>query len=287
MTRGKGEGGKGKGGKGEAGKGEAGRAKPRKRFGQHFLEPAWVVKVIGAIAPSKDQAFLEIGPGRGALTRPLAERAGRVVAIEIDRDLASALEREAIPNLRVVQSDFLDVDLGKVLRDEPRPLRVAANLPYNVSSPILFRVLGAADEGRAFADATLMLQKEVADRLVAKPGRKEYGALAIQVALTADVEHLLTLPPGAFRPPPKVTSAVVRLRFRPPSVDVGDPGVFERIVRGMFLQRRKTVSNALRPVADSLGHSSAELLERARVDGRLRPEALTLDQIARLSRAVL
>ena len=132
-----------------------------------------------------------------------------------------------------------------------------------------------------------MLQKEVADRLVAKPGRKEYGALAIQVALTADVEHLLTLPPGAFRPPPKVTSAVVRLRFRPPSVDVGDPGVFERIVRGMFLQRRKTVSNALRPVADSLGHSSAELLERAQVDGRLRPEALTLDQIARLSRAVL
>jgi 16S rRNA (adenine1518-N6/adenine1519-N6)-dimethyltransferase len=259
----------------------------RKRFGQHFLEPAWVTKVIGAIAPAKDQAFLEIGPGRGALTRPLAERAGRVVAIEIDRDLASALEREAIPNLRVVQSDFLDANLREVLRGEPRPLRVAGNLPYNVSSPILFTLLGAADEGRAFADATLMLQKEVADRLVATPGRKAYGALAIQVGLTADVEQLLTLPPGAFRPPPKVTSAVVRLRFRPPSVDVGDPKVFERIVRGMFLQRRKTVSNALRPVADSLGHSSAELLERARVDGRLRPEALTLDQIARLSRAVL
>ena len=132
-----------------------------------------------------------------------------------------------------------------------------------------------------------MLQKEVADRLVAKPGRKEYGVLAVQVALTADVEHLLTLPPGAFRPPPKVTSAVVRLRFRPPVVDVGDPRVFERIVRGMFLQRRKTVANALRPVADALGHRSAELLERAEVDGKLRPEALTLDQIARLSRAVL
>jgi len=122
---------------------------------------------------------------------------------------------------------------------------------------------------------------------VAKPGRKAYGALAIQVALTADVEHLLTLPPGAFRPPPKVTSAVVRLKFRPAAVDVGDRRAFERIVRGIFLQRRKTLANALRPVADALGLSSAQLLERAEVDGRLRPEALTLDAIARLSRAVL
>ena len=262
-------------------------ANARKRFGQHFLEPAWVAKVINTIAPTTDQTFLEIGPGRGALTRPLAARAGRVVAIEIDRDLAASLAREPIPNLRVLQSDFLEVDLEEALRGEPRPLRVAGNLPYNVSSPILFRLLGAADEGRFCSDATLMLQKEVADRLVARPGRKEYGVLAIQVALRADVTHLLTLPPGAFRPPPKVTSAVVRLRFRPPAVDVGDSRVFERIVRGMFLQRRKTIANALRPVADSLGLSSAELLERAQVDGRLRPEALTLDDIARLSRAVL
>ena len=107
------------------------------------------------------------------------------------------------------------------------------------------------------------------------------------MALTADVEQLLTLPPGAFRPPPKVTSAVVRLRFRPTAIDVGDPRVFERIVRGIFLQRRKTVANALRPVADGLGRGTAELLERAQVDGKLRPEALTLDEIARLSRAVL
>jgi len=262
-------------------------ASARKRFGQHFLEAAWVAKLIGAIAPTQDQTFLEIGPGRGALTRPLAARAGRVVAIEIDRDLAALLERESIQNLRVLQSDFLDVDLRATLADERRPLRVAGNLPYNVSSPILFRLLGAADEGRFFSDATLMLQKEVADRLVARPGRKEYGALAIQVTLLADVDHLLTLPPGAFRPPPKVTSAVVRLRFRPPAVDVGDPKVFERIVRGMFLQRRKTVANALRPVADSLGRSSGELLERAQVDGTLRPEALTVHDIARLSRAVL
>lgn len=261
--------------------------RPRKRFGQHFLEAAWVAKVIEALHATKEDTFLEIGPGRGALTRPLAARAGRVVGVEIDRDLAAALADERIPNLRVIQSDVLDVDLREALRGEPRPLRVAGNLPYNVSSPILFALLASADDGRFFSDATLMLQKEVADRLVATPGRKEYGALAIQVALTADVELLLTLPPGAFRPPPKVTSAVVRLRFRPPTVDVGDRRIFERIVRGIFLQRRKTLANALRPVADSLGHQAADLLERAQVDGRLRPEALTLDQIASLSRAVL
>lgn len=259
----------------------------RKRFGQHFLEAAWVTKVIDALHATSSDTFLEIGPGRGALTRPLAARAGRVIAVEIDRDLAAALANEHLPNVRVVQADFLDVDLRDALRDEPRPLRVAGNLPYNVSSPILFALLGAADEGRFFSDATLMLQKEVASRLAARPGRKEYGALAIQVGLTAEVEHLLTLPPGAFRPPPKVTSAVVRLRFRSPRVDVGDRRVFERLVRGIFLQRRKTLANALRPVADSFGRPAAELLERAEVDGRLRPEALTIDDIARLSRAVL
>src|SRR5262249_38817610 len=153
------------------------------------------------------------------------------------------------PNLRVIQSDFLDLDLETALADERRPLRVVGNLPYNVSSPILFTLLKAADDGRCLSDATLMLQKEVADRLAAIPGGKDYGALSIQAALTADVDHMLTLPPGAFRPPPKVTSAVVRLRFRPPVVDVGDPQVFERIVRGIFLQRRKTLANALRPVA--------------------------------------
>jgi 16S rRNA (adenine1518-N6/adenine1519-N6)-dimethyltransferase len=210
-----------------------------------------------------------------------------VIGIEIDRDLAGLLTGQQIPNLRVIESDFLDIDLAEALRGESHPIRVVGNLPYNVSSPILFALLRAADGGRLFRDATLMLQKEVADRLIATPGHKEYGVLAIQVALIADVERVFTLPPGAFRPPPKVTSAVVRLRFRPPTVDVGDPKVFERIVRGVFLQRRKTLANALRPVADSLGQSTAEMIERAQVDGTLRPEALTLEAIARLSRAVL
>ncbi len=262
-------------------------SRPRKRFGQHFLEPVWVAKGVDAIDPGPDDTFLEIGPGRGALTRTLAKRAGHVIAVEIDRDLATVLAGENIPNLRVIQSDFLELGLETALNDERQPLRVAGNLPYNVASPILFTLLKAADGGRLFSDAMLMLQKEVAARLVAKPGGKDYGALAIQVALSADVDHLLTLPPGAFRPPPKVTSAVVHLRFRPPAIDVGDPRVFERIVRGIFLQRRKTLANALRPVAETFGHPAEQLLEHAGIDGRQRPEALTLADIARLSRAVL
>src|SRR5262249_15216095 len=159
---------------------------PRKRFGQHFLEAPWVARIIDSLNAQPTDTFLEIGPGRGALTRPLAARAGRVVAVEIDRDLANLLAGEQVSNLSVIQSDFLDLDLGEALQDERHPLRVAGNLPYNISSPILFKLLHAADEGRTFSDATLMLQKEVADRLVAAPGRKEYGVLAIQVALIAD-----------------------------------------------------------------------------------------------------
>lgn len=260
---------------------------PRKRFGQHFLEPAWVAKLVDAVRPSSTDTFLEIGPGRGALTRPLAARVGRIVAVEIDRDLAAALPSTVPANVQVVEGDFLEVDVAALLSGDRRPVRVIGNLPYNVSSPIVFRLLDAADEGRTFSDATLMLQKEVADRLVASPGTKNYGALAIQVALLADVERLLTLPPGAFRPPPKVTSAVVRLRFRPAAEDVGNRQTFERVVRGIFLQRRKTLLNAFKPVADSMGRSSAEVLERAGVDPGRRPETLTLPEIARVCRAVL
>jgi len=263
-----------------------GSGQARKRFGQHFLEPAWVVKLVDALDAHRDDTFLEIGPGRGALTVPLAARVHRLVAIEIDRDLAAALPSR-VPDADIVRADFLDVDLVELLRNESTPVRVVGNLPYNVASPILFKLLHDANEGRLLRDATLMLQKEVADRLVAKPGSDGYGALAIQVALLADADRVLSLPPGAFRPPPKVRSAVVRLRFRPPAVDVGDRATFEKLVRGLFLQRRKTLANALKPVADSAARSTADLIERARVDGKKRPEALTLDDFARLARAML
>ena len=259
----------------------------RKRFGQHFLEKPWVDKLIASLDATPDDTFLEIGPGRGALTKPLAPLVRQLVAIEIDRDLAAALPAELPSNARVVAGDFLDVNLDTLLGDAPLPARVVGNLPYNVASPILFKLLDAADEGRRFCDATLMLQKEVVDRLAAKPGTADYGSLAIQVALVADVERVLTLPPGAFRPPPKVTSAVVRLRFHPPTVAVGDRKMFEKIVRGVFLQRRKTLANALRPVASALGRSASELLERAGLDGSRRPEELSVAEMARLSQVAV
>lgn len=259
----------------------------RKRFGQHFLEPAWGARLIAAVGPSADDAFLEIGSGRGALTLPLAERAGRVIAVELDRDLAANLAARAPANVRLVQSDFLDVNLPQLLQDEQRPVRVVGNLPYNVASPILFRLLAAAEDGRLLGEATLMLQREVADRLLAEPGVADYGAMSIQVQLRADVERILNLPPGAFRPPPKVHSTVVRLRFRPPRFEVGTLDAFERVVRGIFLQRRKTLANALKPVAASFGRDPSEILERARLDGGRRPETLTVEDVARLSQAVL
>ena len=262
-------------------------SRPRKRFGQHFLEAPWVAKLIESLGARPGDTFLEIGPGRGALTKPLASRVRRLIAVEIDRDLAGALRSEVPPNVRIVEEDFLDVDIDDVLRGEPSPVRVVGNLPYNISSPILFKLLAVQDAGRRFSDATLMLQREVADRVVAAPGGRDYGALAIQVALHADVERVLALPAGGFRPPPKVLSAVVRLRFRPPAADVGDPLVFERVVRGIFGQRRKMLANALKPVADARGRSAAQVLQSAGIDGRRRPESLTLEEISRVSRAVL
>ena len=259
----------------------------RKRFGQHFLERAWVEKLIAALETSANDTFLEIGPGRGALTRALAPHVARIVAVEIDRDLAAALPAQVPANVHVVTGDFLRVELDEVLRGESQPLRVIGNLPYNVASPILFRLLQAANHGRRFRDATLMLQKEVADRLVASTGTAAYGALAIQVGLMADVDRILVLPPGAFRPPPKVTSAVVRLRFRAPLADVGTVEAFEQVVRGMFRQRRKTLLNAFRPVAKSFGRSAPQVIDLVGLDPSRRPETLTVQEIARLSRAVL
>lgn len=245
-----------------------------------------MAKLVDAVAPGPLDRFIEIGPGRGALTRLLAPRVAALIGVELDRDLAAALSASAPPHAQILQGDFLQTDVGALIRrlGDP-PWRVVGNLPYNVSSPILFKLLREANEGRTLSDATVMLQREVADRLAAVPGTRAYGALAVQVARVADVELLFTLPPGAFRPPPKVVSAVVRLRFRA-SLDV-DADVYERLVRGVFLQRRKTLLRALAPVASTFERSAAELLDRAGVDPGLRPEALAPADFARLSRAVL
>jgi 16S rRNA (adenine1518-N6/adenine1519-N6)-dimethyltransferase len=259
--------------------------KARKRFGQHFLERAWVDKLIRDITPAATDTFLEIGPGRGALTLPLAQSGARIHAVDIDRDLSAELAAHAPPNVTVVTADFLDLPADDLfatfthLEPNARRVRVVGNLPYNVSSPILFRLLELSRETGHLIDATLMLQREVAARVAAGPGSGDYGPLSIMTAVYADVERRFDLPPGAFRPPPKVHSSVIRLKFRPSTIDIGDHSHFQRVVRTMFQQRRKTLSNALRP-ALAPDADAAGLLTAVGIDPRRRPETLTLAELA-------
>jgi 16S rRNA (adenine1518-N6/adenine1519-N6)-dimethyltransferase len=268
-------------------------AQARKRFGQHFLESAWVRKLIDAAAIGPEDAVLEIGPGRGAITRPLAERAGRLLAVEVDRDLAADLDAANLPNVTVVTRDILRVDLAPVIASwlgaPPGPsntIRIVGNLPYNISSPILFTLLELAAQTNGVRDALLMLQKEVADRLVARVGTGDYGVLTVLTAVRADVTRVLALPPGAFRPPPKVHSAVVRLTFRPPAVDIADEALFVRMVRSMFTQRRKTIGNAMKPYCVASGLDSARALAEAGIDSTRRPETLSLAEFAAVARSL-
>jgi 16S rRNA (adenine1518-N6/adenine1519-N6)-dimethyltransferase len=290
----------------------------RKRFGQNFLEPAWVDKLIREIAPHPSDTFLEIGPGRGALTRPLADRVGRLVAFEIDHDLAAALTAWAPAHVTVVDADFLEVTAERLrallTTDEwSRPIRVAGNLPYNVASPILFKLVDLHAAGVPLTDAHVMLQREVADRLVSAPGTAEYGVLAVLLGHVAAVSRVLSLPPGAFRPAPKVHSAVVRLRFHAPDPAVKSGQVFSDVVRAVFTRRRKTLANALlayrgrvskrenardlAPRDPSPGRENAkdpasrdpspvQVLRAADIDGTRRPETLTIAEFARLADAL-
>src|SRR5262245_8621278 len=267
----------------------------RKRFGQHFLEPAWVEKVVRAIVPRPEDTFIEIGPGRVALTRPLAARAKQVFAFEIDRDLAAELRIEAIPHVTVVEGDVLETlttqspspqsPSPRRRAPSPEPLRVAGNLPYNAASPIMFKLADLFAAGVPIGDATLMLQREVADRLVAAPGTREYGVLSVLLQHVATIEILLKLPAGAFRPAPKVLSALVRLRFHPPLPMVASPHAFSRIVRAVFTRRRKTLANALLAVDTTRQRSFGPVLDEAGLDGRRRPETLTLAEFVRLADA--
>ena len=252
----------------------------RKRLGQHFLESAWADKLVTAIEPNPEDRFLEIGPGPGALTLRLAPRVRHVTAVEIDPGMVAALRPKLPGNVDLIRADFLDLDLSRLAADGA--IRVAGNLPYNMSSPILFRLVESYRALRAPLDATLMLQHEVAERLEAPEASRDYGVLAILIQLNADVRRLLTLPPGAFRPVPAVRSAVVRLTFRPPAVAVSDMAMFEGMVRSIFTQRRKTLANALRPFAEARGRLAADVIATAGIDGRRRPETLHLTELARL-----
>ena len=256
----------------------------RKRFGQHFLESVWADKVVAAIAPTRDDVFLEIGPGPGILTTRLAPCVSKLIAVEIDRDLIASLAPKVPPNTSIMEGDILQLDLVSLLSSAgpATAVRIAGNLPYNISSPVLFKLLHLQRQ-RTVADATLMLQREVADRILATPGTAEYGVLSVLVQWRADVTRLLALPAGAFRPPPTVQSAVIRLVFRPPRFPVADERVLEGMVRGMFTQRRKTLANALATFATAIGVTASDALRRTGIDPRRRPETLEIIEIARLA----
>ena len=256
--------------------------KAKKRYGQHFLRPEWADKLVTAIDPKPEDRFLEIGPGPGALTLRVAPHVAHLTAVEVDPEMVALLRPQLPANVTLIEDDFLETSTAQLLPPSGR-LRVAGNLPYNVSSPILFRLLEAHRTTGRLVDATLMLQREVAARIEARPGTRVFGVLSIFVQLHADVRRLLALPPGAFRPTPKVHSSVLRLSFRPPAVSLSDEPLFEAMVRSMFTQRRKTLSNALRPFAAIRGSDSGVALREAGIDSSRRPETLQLDELARLA----
>src|SRR5262245_5988259 len=259
----------------------------KKRFGQHFLERVWAEKVVRAIGPMPDDTFFEIGPGRGAITSLLATAARDVFAFEIDRDLAEVLRRDAPANVHVIEGDFLSLSLDRlhqaVTLDSKQPIRVAGNLPYNVASPILFKLVELFHAGVPLVDATLMLQREVAIRLLASPGNKDYGVLTILIGRHATVEPVLQLPAGAFRPIPKIQSTLVRLRFHAALPAVRDEHVFEAVTQAIFTRRRKTLANALLAYPLPKDQSPATILAAAGLDSQRRPETLSLEELARLS----
>ena len=214
----------------------------RKRFGQHFLTDASIIDaIVCGIDPQPGEALVEIGPGRGAITTPLLARAGRLTVIELDRDLAVRLRR--IPGLDVVQADVLNVDFDALAAriGSGTKLRVVGNLPYNISTPILFHLLGAADR---VADQHFMLQKEVVDRMAAAPGSKTYGRLSVMLQWRYDIEPLLDVPPEAFEPAPRVDSAVVRMVPRGGTESV-DAVLLGELVTVAFSQRRKLLRHTL------------------------------------------
>ena len=214
---------------------------PRKRFGQHFLsDPAIIDAIVRAIDPRPGQPMVEIGPGLAALTQPLVERLGRLTVIELDRDLAARLR--AHPQLEVIESDVLKVDFAQLQQAQAATkLRVCGNLPYNISSPILFHLLPFAAH---IEDQHFMLQKEVIDRMVAAPSTGDYGRLSVMLQWRYAMENVLFVPPAAFEPPPRVDSAVVRMVPRPDFAPI-DPALLSELVQVAFSQRRKLLRHTL------------------------------------------
>lgn len=245
----------------------------RKRFGQHFLADSAVIDaIVAAIAPQPDERLVEIGPGLGAMTDPLVARCERLTVIELDRDLAARLRRRS--ELEVVEADVLKVDFAALAERLGGPLRVVGNLPYNISTPILFHLLGAVEH---VVDQHFMLQKEVVDRMAAAPGGKDYGRLSVMLQWRYDIESVLEVPPQAFEPPPRVDSAVVRMRPLPAPAGV-DAALLGELVGVAFSQRRKLLRHTLGRWLEQRGQAGSFDLQR-------RAEEVPVPQYLALARA--
>lgn len=266
------------------------QTRAKKRLGQNFLvDESYARRIVGALGPRASETILEIGPGRGALTGRLVETAGRVVAVEFDRDLTTFLSERfsADDNFSLIEGDALDLDFCAAIASAPSA-RVVANLPYNISTAILQRLV---NQRACLPELVLMLQREVVERIIAPPGSTERGYLTVVVEAFCETEALFDVPPGAFRPVPKVWSTVARLRARESSlIGKRDEKLFARLVSAGFAQRRKTILNNLRAApaelrerVDEAGGAIA-LLEAASVDPRRRAETLSLEEWASLSR---
>jgi len=264
----------------------------KKRLGQNFLTDHRVARqIIDAVSPRPDDVMIEIGPGTGALTGMLARRSGHVVAIEIDASLVEELRRTvSARNLSIVNADVLKLDWERTIEDARSRIvdvastrvRVVANLPYYISTPIIERLLSP---GRGLFDMTLMLQREVADRIVSEPGNRAYGYLSVMVQYYSLASKLFDVPPSAFTPSPKIWSAVIRLLVRErPAVEVADEEEFFALVRAAFAQRRKTIRNNLKAAATALEFRSPveSALEAASIDPHRRAETLSLVEFAEL-----
>lgn len=260
----------------------------QKKFGQNFLIDTHVLdKIIVAAGVTKDDMVLEIGPGIGTMTQYLAEAAGQVVAVEIDTNLIPILKEtlQEYDNITVINEDILKVDINRLAEEynEGRPIKVVANLPYYITTPI---IMGLFESGVPIDNITVMVQKEVADRMQEGPGSKDYGALSLAVQYYAEPYIVANVPPNCFIPRPNVGSAVIRLtRHRKPPVEVQDPALMFRLIRASFNQRRKTLQNGLNN-SPEIAYPKERIIaaiESLGVPATVRGEALTLEQFAQLA----
>ncbi len=260
---------------------------PKKKLGQHFLVDSNILhKVIRTAQVEKGDVVLEVGPDLGEMTLALARQAKKVVAVEIDPTLVAILRGKIKdhPNVEVVKNDILKMDFRHFFKKEGRPIKVVSNLPYQISTPLLFRFIESKE---VFSTFTLMLQREVAERMMALPCRKEYGPLSIFVQLFLNVSTRFFVNPSAFFPPPKVESAVVRLVWKEkPMIEANHEEWFKRIVKACFGYRRKTLANALKHSELSLPDSIESKMEEVGIDPQRRPETLTIQEFIHLADAL-